>query len=174
METLNIIGARPYEEVREDCHALKAGITSRNPVMVRCATRIAPAIRRAFLIPVPSHHGPATDTLQLTLAIADEINRAGGTALVADVLEADPHASLCEAKHTPGADPSAIEVRVHLRQVPVANIIRKGPKIPVYLVDNVVDTGRTARACMAAVRTDGILAVGDTGAWMNDLEKEKP
>lgn len=173
MEKLNIIGARPYEEVREDCHALKTGITSRNPVMVRCAGRIAPAIRRAFLVPVPSHHGPATDTLQLALAIAECVNKAGGTALVTDILEAEPHASLCEAKHN-GGDPLAIDVRIKVKDVPVARLVRRGTKIPVYLVDNVVDTGHTARACMKAIATDGILAVGDTGAWINHEEKEEP
>ena len=172
LSALNVIGAQPYELVREDCHALKGARSPFDPVVVRCACRLAEAMPDGiyFLVPLPSHHGQAVDSFHLAWAVAAEINRRsrqrdlhGCVATVCDILECDPHVSLCEAKHA-GEDPDGIDVRVRLRDVPIAQLISRRPEMPVFLVDNVVDTGHTARACMQVLPSaKGILAVGDTG-----------
>ncbi len=168
MKDLNVLGALPYEQVRDDCHTLKTGITSRNPTMVRCAGRITQRLDFQnciiILVPVPSHHGPAIDTQQLATAIAEEINRKGAAfAIVGDILTCEPHESLCEAKRS-GKAPETIPITVNVKNTRTSALISAAPHIPVYLVDNVVDTGRTARACMDALPTAaGVIAVGDTG-----------
>ena len=168
MRSINVLGALPYEEVRGDCHAVKTAKSSQAPVMIRCAKRIVASLvdRRCFLVPAPSHGGTATDTLQLALAIAEEINRAeDGFAAICDILTCDPHISLCELKHQ-GGDPSRVKIKVRLTDTPAAKLLRRGPRLPIYIVDNVVDTGHTAEACLKALPTSkGILAIGDTGTW---------
>lgn len=175
MRSINVLGALPYEEVREDCQALKMGLTCHNPMTVRCARRIAERVkfRRCFLVPVPSHHGPAVDTLQLAMAVAEELNRHDdGLAFVCDILESDPHPSLCEVKRS-GGDPDAVAFKMRLKAMPAARFLRDRPHLPVFLVDNVVDTGHTARACLEALPSaSGVIAVGDTG-FHRDNKQEK-
>lgn len=176
MRSIDVFGALPYEEVREDCRSLKTGLASRNPTTVRCARRIAERMRcgRCLLVPVPSHLGPAVGTLQLAMAIAEEINRRDdGPAYVCDILESDPHPSLCEVKRS-GGDPGAVAFKVRLKAMPAALSLRDHPHLPVYLVDNVVDTGHTARACLEALPSaSGVIAVGDTGVHRDNRQEKR-
>ena len=164
---IKIIGARPYPEVREDCHAVKAFNGPLEPVLKRCAERIVDAMtpEKCILVPVPGHYGTATHTCALAWAVALEFNRrhrpSGGFACLCDILECDPHMSLCEAKHA-GIDPDEIELRIRVMDDPVTRMIKQ-TEVPVYLVDNVVDTGRTVRECLRVLPASGVLAIGDTG-----------
>lgn len=168
LSPFSVIGARPYEEVRADCYAVKDAKGPLDPVMRRCAERIVDGMLpgSCFLVPVPGHYGIATDSCSLAWAVAAEFNRryrtSGGSAVLCDVLECDPHLSLCEAKHT-GVDPEGIDLHFRLRDVPIARLLAERPEVPVFLVDNVVDTGHTVRACLSAISARGVVAVGDTG-----------
>lgn len=169
MEQLIIIGARPYEEVCEDCHALKGGLSPFDDVVTRNAEGVVermPDLGDIVLVPVPSHHGTTVATYALAWAVARLYNSRQGKAhaSVLDCLECIPHVSLCEAKHE-GMDPSEISIEVKLRGVIDIERLR-GDSRRVLLVDNVVDTGATARACMEVVPAEGIIAVGDTGNRM--------
>lgn len=178
MKHYDIIGARPYAEVRDDCHALKQVGSPSDAAAVRCARRIAGGMdeKPHFLIPVPSHGGEATDTLHLALAIAQAFNARfpagtapGVFAAVCNILTCDPHPPMLFAKHY-GKEPEDIPIRVTRQDYMFI------PKdLPLYLVDNVIDTGHTADACLEALRgynVAGIIAVGDTGAWKEDPEIE--
>lgn len=164
---ITIAGARPYAEVRKDCHAVKQSRTVKDRTLTRCARRIAASLPEGewFLVPAPSHRGKAEDSLLLATAIATEYNRLhDGFAVVCNILECEPHPSLCDEKHA-GRDVSCVDIRVRLKDVPVAYALSLRTDLPAWLVDNVVDTGRTARACMRALPPlRGVIAVGDTGA----------
>lgn len=167
MKTLAVIGTRPYAHVREDCHALKGARSAYDAVVERCARRIAPELGDCILVPVPSHKGAAADTLLLSKAIMANLLSRGHTCLVLNVLRAEPHRPLHEAKHE-GADTGSIGIRIRCRQCADLDRLRSNAAMPedvrlsVLLVDNVIDTGRTVEACMRAFPFDGIAAVGDT------------
>lgn len=176
MKTLTVIGTRPYAHVREDCHALKGARSVHDTVVERCAGRIAPELGDCILVPVPSHKGAATDTLLLSEAIKANLVSRGHTCLVLDVLRAEPHRPLHEAKHD---DDDAWSIGIHIRCRQCADMDRlrsnaampEDAKLSVLLVDNVIDTGRTVEACMHAFPFDGIAAVGDTQEWKGRISE---
>ena len=162
---IRIIGARNYDEVRDDCHAVKTAAPG-DEVFARSARGIAEAIdRNCVLVPIPSHTGRATDTLTLAKAIRDALAEKGLRAPVIDGLECDPHESLCELKHRDGGDPDKTEIRTRVRELSLYEYLMDNT--PVYLVDNVVDTGKTARAALRVLPADGIIAIGTTGRHLN-------
>ena len=116
-------------------------------------------------MPIPSHTGRATDTLTLAKAIRDALAEKGLRAPVIDGLECDPHESLCELKHRDGGDPDKTEIRTRVRELSLYEYLMDNT--PVYLVDNVVDTGKTARAALRVLPADGIIAIGTTGRHLN-------
>lgn len=159
---LTLIGARPYyEEVRPLCHAVKDG--DRDAIR-EAARRLAGYVpTQAVLIPVPSHGGEAGVTLELCRAIQRETMAALRPALVADVLRSNPHRSFNDLKHE-GVTPTEKDITVAWKSFADAERIRQARRIgyqPV-LVDNVVDTGVTARACMKVTGEIPVLCIGDT------------
>lgn len=173
MSGLNVIGARPYAEVRDDCHALKAALSPWDPSVVRCAGHITGQVGDCFLVPVPSHTGRATHSLLLAREISAQLRRKDRLCIIADILSEEPHRSLCEAEHS-GDGTAGIDVKVVIRdKTGLGLLVRNHSRMPAFLVDNVVDTGKTARACMEAFPFDGIIAVGDTGAWRNTETEQK-
>lgn len=158
---IRIIGARNYEEVRADCHAVKTAAPG-DEVFKRCARRIAESIgTNCILVPIPSHTGRAKDTLTLAKAIRDALAEKGLRAPVIDGLECDPHESLCELKHTEGVDTDKVEILMRVTESILYEYLVNNT--PVYLVDNVVDTGKTARAALKALPANGVIAIGHTG-----------
>lgn len=153
-----IIGARPYWEVRETCHAVKGITDPDNEILRNCVAGLLPFIKNGCnIIPVPSHEGRATDMLALAEAIRKAAAEKGMTVNVYDILRCEPHRSLCEAKHTEGEDFRMIHIRMYTDDMFVK------PRGKVYLLDNVVDSGKTVRAALEVIPADGILAIGDTG-----------
>lgn len=160
MIEIKIIGSRDYEEVRADCHAVKTAAPG-DEVFKRCARRIAESIgTNCILVPIPSHTGRATDTLTLAKAIRDALAEKSLRAPVIDGLECDPHESLCELKHTEGGDTDKVEILMRVTESILYEYLVNNT--PVYLVDNVVDTGKTARAALKALPTNGVIAIGYT------------
>ena len=165
---LRILGARPYDEVREDCKAAKTAMRPTDPAVTRCARRIAASLGDCILVPIPSHEGHATHTLALAEAIAAILWEKGKVSVVADALECEPHESVWERKAAGTYDgPKHYGVSAEFNY-DYSKIVRNSElpadlRLPVYLVDDVVDTGYTASSYMRLIRTDGIAAIGYTG-----------
>ena len=102
---------------------------------------------KAVLVPAPSHKGMATDMLALAHAIG---NRTGMD--VCDVLKSDPRQSQYEAKKETG-QPLTVE-QLGIRK---EGELPEG-KLPI-IVDNVVNSGNTAEACVKALGGGLVLCV---------------
>ena len=118
--------------VPELCHAVKNG----NPDAVRKMAKEMAAIvpPNAVLIPTPQHCGFPVYTLELCKEIAAHTG-----ATVCDILRCIPHESLYLArkrKHT-----------VSLRFYLTGSL----PDSPMFLVDNVISTGKTVAAAIRAI-----------------------
>ena len=168
METkLNIIGARPYEEVRDLCHEIKT-MGPYDMVKGIAWTLLDSLPQKAVLIPIPGHTGFATHTLRLAYAIevAASQSETKKEIHVVHNLIGERHVSLCETKHN-GGKAEDINVVIQpitlLSKIILSTYIKEG-YVPV-LVDNVVDTGKTARAAIAALGNIEcqVLAIGKTG-----------
>ena len=93
----------------------------------------------AVLVPAPSHKGYATDMLLLANAIGVRTNSE-----VADVLKSAPRDSQYDHKINTGKPFTAEELGIHMD-----GELSEG-KFPV-IIDNVVNTGNTAEACVQAL-----------------------
>ena len=168
--TNNILFARPYEAVREDCHKIKEGDIV---TLEKWADEIAPALPdKAILVPVPGHNGVATYTKTLGQKIIEASSWAflPKDVRMIDCLLSPVRPSLCQMKkeNLPFEDVD-LGIRYNNRLVKphLEAYISKGYEI--ILLDNVIDTGKTARACLKALRIDAkLVCVGDTGAWKSE------
>jgi len=128
-------------------HEVKTG----NPAVIeRIADMMSPLIpSEAVLIPAPSHKGYATDMLALSEAIAQ---RTG--AEIADVLKSDTRVSQYTAKKETGKAIDADKLGIYaVGEIP-------NGKLPV-IVDNVVDSGNTAEACVRAIGKGIVISLAD-------------
>lgn len=176
-DPVNIIGARPYAAVREACHRLKnygeraLGAPTRQaffemfPLRVDELRPLVEAVPpHAMLIPVPGHLGAATYTKALAWAVLALCPKK--KVFVCDCLEGPQRESLCTLKQKgiPTDDvPVVFRVKEGLMNVlgDISSLMERN--VPV-IVDNVVDSGRTAKAAMKALGFDcPVLAVGNTG-----------
>ena len=168
LQPLNVIGARPYDEVRGLCHSVK---NNDDESIRQAARQIAEALPECILIPMPGHLGwPAPYTRELVEYIALEMRQDLKRVAWGEAIRTNPHESLCALKH---AGKSVDQVKFSARWISgklKKELLRlvKVLNIPVILVDNVVDTGKTARICMkpflsAGIKDIRIAAVGDTG-----------
>ena len=133
------------------CHKLKEN----DPQAIDyCARQLAKMLpKNAVIVPIPGHQGYAVQTLNLARAISEQSN---GNIPVANVLKGISRVSNYQAKKD-GQPLSAEELGFHqVRTLP------KG-KVP-YLLDNVVDTGTTAKAAVKALGGGIVLsyAMSDT------------
>ena len=118
--------------VSELCHAVKNGEPDAVRKMARALAAIVPP--NAVLVPTPQHCGVAVYTLEL----CEEIATLTGAA-VCDVLRCNPHESLYIARKR-GDDAS-------LRFYLTGSL----PDSPLFLVDNVISTGKTVEAASKAI-----------------------
>lgn len=141
------IAVGKYRNVSGLAHKVK---TREPEVIAKVADMMEPLIPKdAVLVPVPSHTGEATDMLDLANAIAE---RTG--APVADVLKSEPRGSQFDAKKAGGAL-TAEELGITMKgELPEG-------KLPV-LIDNVVDSGNTAEACVKALGRGVVVSLGDS------------
>lgn len=179
MKQLNVIGAIPYKFCKEFCHLIKNG----NLPAIQTAGRILgkQLPDKSVIIPVPGCKGKA----EYTLDMAKHICRTGATlhnkrSFILKALKCQPHPSLCEQKKSGGAiDAIDIKMSIIPDQLPILkDLAEKG--FAFVLVDNVVDTGKTARACIDAIHHAVnkdveifVMAIGDTGVH-NILCENKP
>ena len=133
------------------CHKLKENDPQ---AIAYCARQLAKMLpENAVVIPIPGHHGFALQTLYLAKAINEQ---SGGIIPVANVLKGINRVSNYQAKKD-GHPLSAEELGFHqVRTLPKE-------KVP-YLLDNVVDTGTTAKAAVKALGGGIVLsyAMSDT------------
>lgn len=146
-------GIVPYISVKgyADIRSLAKGVKRRDPAEIKKAARLMAEYipDNAVLIPVPSHSGKATDMLDL----ANEIGRRTNSP-VADVLVGVERKSQYQAKKEGSAlTPSEIGIE-QVSRLPDG-------KIPVF-IDNVVNTGNTAKAAVDAVGKGMIVCLGST------------
>ncbi len=116
------------------------------------ADRMAPLIDsfapdKAVLVPAPSHDGKATNMLPLANAIS---HRTG--IVVADVLVSEPRQSQYEAKRETGKPLTSEQLGIRMEgELPQG-------KLPI-VIDNVVNSGNTAEACIKALGKGMVLSV---------------
>lgn len=166
---LNIIFSKKYTEVRDLCHEMKRGdISVINPFLDEIAEALP---TKSLLVPMPQSSGKAEYTEKLSVAIAEHCNNLGTdkTAVVLDCLCGYVHDSVCgrKAKGEPFDDIYFGFVYRDGKDSRVKAFVEKGWEV--ILVDNVVDTGTTASAAIAALNINNVsvLALGNTGAWKN-------
>jgi predicted amidophosphoribosyltransferase len=112
-------------------------------VLQRAALDMAPFVPAgAVLVPAPSHHGHATDMLELVQVLA----RLTGS-VVADVVTGNPRPSVRMLKWL--GRPIEPEL--------FGFMASDRPSGPLLVVDNVYDTGTTANALAHLLQADGIL-----------------
>lgn len=134
------------------CHKLKEN----NPQAIdHCARQLAKMLpENAVLVPIPGHHGYAAQTLHLARAISSYTTP---SVPVANVLIGKDRDSNYIAKKT---GHPVTETQMGFQQV--GNI--PSGKIP-YLLDNVCDSGETAKAAFHALGNRGVVltyAMSDT------------
>lgn len=164
---LNIIFSKKYTEVRDLCHEMKRGdVSVINPFLDEIADALP---TRSLLVPMPQSSGKAEYTEKLAVAIAEHCNNLGTdkTAVVLDCLCGCVHDSVCgrKAKGEPFDDIVFGFIYRDGAESRLRDFVQKGWEV--ILVDNVVDTGTTASAAIAALNINkvSILTLGDTGAW---------
>lgn len=120
------------------CHKLKENDPQAIAYCARQLVKMLP--ENAVVIPIPGHHGFALQMLYLAKAINEQ---SGGIIPVANVLKGNSRMSNYQAKKEGSLLPAE---ELGFRQVAP---LPKG-KVP-YLLDNVVDTGTTAKAAINAL-----------------------
>lgn len=177
LKKIKIVGARQYDLVKDICHAVKDGDKAAlRAAAIQIARELPP---KAILVPVPSHTGRATYTLELCNAIKDEMKKRGMTdTYVADSLTVKPHPSLCELKQQ-GKDVFDVDIRVDWisnSQRMLLRTFNNSNGHPVFLVDNVIDTGKTARSCIRHILSSNffegiaVAAIGNT--FRSDISRQ--
>ena len=133
------------------CHKLKENDSQAIDYCARQLAKMLPD--NAVIVPIPGHHGYAQETLYIAKAISVQTD---GKIPVANVLKGNCRTSNYQSKKE-GRPLSVEELRFHqVRPLPK-------DKLP-YLLDNVVDTGTTARAAVKAIGGGVVLsyAMSDT------------
>ena len=147
---MRIIYAKNYNEVRDLCHNVKESKPCPGlPVFYDEASAAMPV--KAVLVPMPGSGGIASYTNDMAHELAMSINRqsCGKTAVVLNCLVGSVRDSVCRRKEA-GEPFDDIEFGFRFvneeAKVRLEKFIRAG--WDVILVDNVIDTGTTARAAM--------------------------
>lgn len=147
-------GITPYMSVGTytQLKRLAKGVKTRNEGVIKeAAAKIAPLIPdNAVLIPAPSHDGRATDMLDLAKAVAEITGSE-----VADVLRSAPRESQYQAKKATGVPMASKQLGIAVEgEIPA-------DKTPI-IIDNVVDSGNTAEACVQAVGKGVVVTLADS------------
>ena len=133
------------------CHKLKENDPRAITYCARQLVKMLP--ENAVVVPIPGHHGFALQTLYLAKAISEQTD---GIIPVANVLKGNSRTSNYQAKK---AGHPLTSSELGFRQVaPLPK-----DKVP-YLLDNVVDTGTTAKAAIITLGGGIVLsyAMSDT------------
>lgn len=136
---LEILALGDYSAYRDICHKVK---TSYRPFLREAAGMMADLLTLpsdGVLIPMPSHLGYATDTLDL----CKELSSLTGLPVM-DILHGDMRESIHNLKSLTGEIPTDISLGFRLtRDVPSG--------LSPLVVDNVIGTGFTMKAALALI-----------------------
>ncbi len=136
---LEILALGDYSAYRDICHKVK---TSYRPFLREAAGMMADLLTvpsDGVLIPMPSHLGYATDTLDL----CKELSSLTGLPVM-DILHGDMRESIHNLKSLTGEIPTDISLGFRLtRDVPSG--------LSPLVVDNVIGTGFTMKAALALI-----------------------
>lgn len=136
---LEILALGDYNAYRDICHKVK---TSYRPFLREAAGMMADLLTLpsdGVLIPMPSHLGYATDTLDL----CKELSSLTGLPVM-DILHGDMRESIHNLKSLTGEIPTDISLGFRLtRDVPSG--------LSPLVVDNVIGTGFTMKAALALI-----------------------
>ena len=136
---LEILSVGEYSTYRDLCHRVKTGERSSIQEAAHLMAERIPFLLTSVLIPMPSHLGYASDTLRL----CNEISSLTGLPVI-DALLGNKRESLYHLKRNGMVVPDSSFFGYHLVR-----------DIPAYLtpviVDNVIATGQTMKAAIAAV-----------------------
>ena len=142
----------------EMCHRIKDGDAEAIEIASEEMARKVPS--NSVLIPIPSHTGRATYTLDLAKAIASKSN-----SKVLDVLEGVPRETIYSMKKNGRIDLESL--RMHLTEP-----LPKGKTI--VFIDNVVASGTTANEALSHVDSGCVLSYAvDSHARSKSPEDEK-
>ena len=170
-----ILGAVPYYyEARKACHLLKEFPRDKKepgtgPIpwdfntymeLMPFIERIVEALpQKSILIPVPSHKGYATYTLDLALAVARQTLLRGKNAHVEDIVESAPRDLFYEQKKE-RIEPSFSFTFKKGKSLETLKTRREKFGYEIIAIDNVVDTGYTARTILSLLNATKIAAIG--------------
>lgn len=170
---INVIVSRPYCEVRELCHDIKKADAV---AFAKAVSYLAVNIPdKSILIPVPGHDSRYSYTRHICTAAVSEAYKLGKDVRVLFALDGKEHPSLCELKEK-GLPVDGVDLGIDW-SVPkndyrrcLADNIAEGYR-PV-LVDNVIDTGKTIRACLEIIGDADVAVLGNTGRYAKGMVKK--
>ena len=137
---LEILSVGKYSTYRELCHRVKTGERSSIQEAAHLMAERIPFLLTSVLIPMPSHLGYATDTLEL----CNEVSNLTGLSVI-DALQGVERESLYYLKRNGKKVPDSSYFGFHLAcDIPA--------ELTPVIVDNVIATGHTMKAALAAVR----------------------
>ncbi len=123
-----------YRETKDICHGIKMNDEQAIKIMADFFLNQNIFNDECFLIPVPNHNGYAEYTRKIAELMAQQTN-----AKVLDILKCKPHESLYEQKLK--------KRKLNLEIFKIGNI----PKGKIFLIDNVIATGKTIYECNKAL-----------------------
>lgn len=167
---IDIVGARPYAMVRKLCHDVKNG--DQEAIEAAAKHFAGFSTHDCIIVPIPGHNGTAEYTLKMAEAIIRISMEKKGKSpylCVADVLECEPHDTLCNMKHS-NEDPKGIAIQLKWKNRRLESLMKTFAKnnTKVLLLDNVIDSGHTARTCISFLtkyfdpKDIKLMAIGDT------------
>jgi hypothetical protein len=166
---INVIISRPYSEVRNICHGIKnSDLNSLKKAAFWLAVLIPD---KSILIPVPGHDSRQTYMRLIGTAAVFEAEKLGKDIRVLFALDGKEHPSLCELKEK-GLPVDGVDLGIRwstpekdYRQCLEKNIAEGYRPV---LIDNVIDTGKTIKACLDVIGDADVAVLGNTGRWTRE------
>ena len=138
---LEILSIGDYKAYQDLCHRVKTGERSSIQEAAHLMAERIPFLLTSVLIPMPSHLGFAT----YTLGICNEISNLTGIPVV-NALRGKEHESMYYLKRNGIVIPNPSFFGFHL-------VVDIPADLTPVIVDNVIATGQTMKAALAAVKT---------------------
>lgn len=163
---MQLIYSNPYGEVRDLCHAVKTPggfLDIPRSMLYQIVSAVGEKGRRTVLIPIPGHDGTPDYTLDICISIRNYAR--WKDIRIIDALRGRKRESLCDLKHQ-GKDIADVKVAFHLndKEIDAEQVATLSRSYDIVLVDNVIDSGRTAAAAEKALGVPcKLITIGTTG-----------
>jgi len=167
-DKLGLIYSNPYDEVRDLCHTVKTPggfLDIPRSMLYQMMSAVGEKGRRTVLVPIPGHDGTPDYTLDICISIRNYAR--WKDIRIIDALRGQPRESLCECKQN-GKDPNAIDIVFRFNNssdgIDAEQVATLSKSYDIVLVDNVIDSGRTAAAAEKALGVPcKLITLGSTG-----------